>query len=368
MSDIPIEGPVLIFGGCGFLGHNLVREFARAMPTPKIFVVDVNTERNRNPDATYLTANIIQRDEIAKIFDQVKPQVVLHTISPSPFEVNRSVLEKVNVVGTENIVECAKAIGTVRAFLYTSSSSVVHNQHDPMIEATEDWPVLFSPNQPEYYSHTKALAEKLVLAANRQNGMLTAVIRPAALYGPGDGQMTTNVTRQALTGRANIRFGNKSYLYDTCYVENCTYAQTLIVKALIEASTSEPLPADKKIEGEAFFVTNDEHIPFWNLSRLVSELLGSPVPDEQVRSIPIWFMKTFALLSSWLYWIFSLGRKQPQLTPWVIRLLTMERTLCIDKIKTRLGYRPKFNNRQGWEKAIEWAVPKIKAEKGGKTA
>lgn len=361
-----IEGPVLIFGGCGFLGHHLVREFSRA--TPNIFVVDINTERNRNANATYLTANILSRDEVAKVFQEVKPQVVLHTISPNPFEVDRSVLEKVNVVGTANIIECAKAIGTVRAFVYTSSSSVVHDQRDPMVEATEDLPVLFYPEQPEYYSHTKALAEKIVLEANRQNGMLTASVRPAALYGEGDGIMTTNLTQQALSGRANIQFGTKSHLYDTCYVENCTKAQMLVVNALLQASASAPLPADEKIEGEAFFVTNDEHIPFWNLSRLVAELIGTPVKEEEVKCIPLWFMTAFAWVGSWLYWIFSFGHKQPKLTPWVLRLLTMERTLCIDKVKKRLGYKPRFTNREGWEEALKWALPRVKGEKGGKTA
>ncbi|CAN9384451.1 unnamed protein product [Alternaria alternata] len=368
MSTIKIEGPVLILGGCGFLGHHLVREFARASPTPQIVVVDANTERNRNASATYFTADILQRDKLAQIFQDVQPQVVLHTISPYPFEVNHALLEQVNVVGTQNILECTKAVGTVRALVYTSSSSVVHNQRSPMVEATEDQPVLLHPNQPEYYSHTKALAEKMVLAANRENGLLTAVVRPAALYGAGDSIMTTNVTQQALSGRANIQFGHQSYLYDTCYVENCTYAQLLLVKALLDASSSAPLSADKKIEGEAFFVTNDEHIPFWNIARIVSELLGTPVKDDQVKCIPIWLVSMLAWMASWLYWVFSLGHRQPKLTPWVIRLLTMERTLCIDKIKTRLGYRPLFTNRQGWKKSLEWAVEYVKADKGRKTA
>ncbi|EOA86114.1 hypothetical protein ACJQWK_11841 [Exserohilum turcicum] len=361
MSNSNLEGPVLIFGGCGFLGHHLVREFARATPNTKVAVVDVNTERNRDPNATYYTANITKRDEIAKVFQEVKPQVVLHTISPNPFEIDHSLLEKVNVIGTKNIVDCAKEVGTVHALVYTSSSSVVHNQRQPLVEATEDLPVLFYPDQPEFYSHTKALAEKTVLEANRENGMLTAVVRPAALYGSGDESMTTNMTKQAFTGHANIRVGNEPYLYDTCYVENCTNAQLLLVKALLEASASAPLPADKKVEGEAFFVTNDEHIPFWSLSRLVADIMGKPVKDKQVKQIPIWLMKAIAFTGSWLYWIFSLGRKQPVLTPWVVRLTTMERTICIDKIKARLGYKPSFSNRQGWEKALEWSLPKVQA-------
>jgi sterol-4alpha-carboxylate 3-dehydrogenase (decarboxylating) len=44
----------------------------------------------------------------------------------------------------------------------------------------------------------------------------------------------------------------------------------------------------------------------------------------------------------------------------------MERTLCIEKIKTRLGYKPRFSNREGWVKTLEWALPALRGDKGGK--
>jgi sterol-4alpha-carboxylate 3-dehydrogenase (decarboxylating) len=39
-----------------------------------------------------------------------------------------------------------------------------------------------------------------------------------------------------------------------------------------------------------------------------------------------------------------------------VRLTTMERTICIDKIKRRLGYTPKISIREGWMKALEWTL------------
>jgi sterol-4alpha-carboxylate 3-dehydrogenase (decarboxylating) len=65
-------------------------------------------------------------------------------------------------------------------------------------------------------------------------------------------------------------------------------------------------------------------------------------------------MLSIAFLVEWTYWMVSLGRKEPKLKMWGVRLITMERTFCIDKAKTRLGYEPKFSNREGWEKAWEW--------------
>jgi sterol-4alpha-carboxylate 3-dehydrogenase (decarboxylating) len=357
MEHEVISGPILVFGGCGFLGHHIVNKiYSNVSGNPDVAVVDLNIDHNRHPSASYFAVDITQREQVAKLFDHIRPQVVFHTASPNPFEVDRALLEKVNVVGTQNLIDCAKAVGTVRAFIFTSSSSVVHDQRQPLIEATEDLPVLLYPEQPEWYSHTKALAENIVLSANRERGMLTVSLRPASMYGPGDSIMSKNITNQVLNGRANYRFGTGSWLFDMTYVENCTRAQLLAARALIHAATLAPLPEDTRVEGEAFVISNDEHIPFWDVQRLVADIAGLAVKDDDVRCIPVWLMMTVAIFGEWMYWIFSFGKKQPMLRSWGVRIITMERTFCIDKAKQRLGYKAGFSNRMGWEKTLEWVL------------
>jgi sterol-4alpha-carboxylate 3-dehydrogenase (decarboxylating) len=139
-------------------------------------------------------------------------------------------------------------------------------------------------------------------------------------------------------------------------VENCTHAQLLLARALVKAAPLAPLSNDTKVEGEAFVVTNDEPIPFWDVQRLVADIAGLPVQDEDVRCIPVWLVMAVAIIGEWMYWIFSLGRKQPMLKSWGVRIITMERTFYIDKAKQRLRYKPKFSNREGWKKALDWAL------------
>ncbi|KAF2869594.1 hydroxysteroid dehydrogenase [Massariosphaeria phaeospora] len=356
MSASTPFGVVLVVGGCGFLGHHLVEEVVkRDGQQTKIAVMDVNTERNRHPAATYYAADVTARDQIQKVLEEVKPRVIFHTVSPSPFEKDRNLLEKVNVTGTQHLIDCAKAVGTVKAFVYTCSSSIIHNQRDPMVDATEELPVLYYPEQSEYYSHTKALAEDIVLGANRSGGnMLTVSIRPATLNGPGDMIITKTLAEQALTGRAKYHFGDGKNLFDICYVKNCTDAQFLAAQALIDASTAEPLPQDKRVEGEAFLVSNDEHVPFWDLQRIAAEIAQCPVKPGEIQAIPRWFMMAGAFVGEWGYWISTQGKQQPPVTRYIVNITTMERTVCIDKIKTRLGYRPRFNTREGLQKGITW--------------
>jgi sterol-4alpha-carboxylate 3-dehydrogenase (decarboxylating) len=266
-------------------------------------------------------------------------------------------LEKVNIDGTRNLLECAQIMGTVEAFIYTSSSSIIHNQRFPLIEATEELPVLYYPEQPEYYSHTKALAEGMVLAANRTAGrMLTVSIRPATLYGEGDGITTTNLCKQALSGRAKFQFGNGKNLFDVAYVENCAYAQILAAEALLRASSKHPLSKEDRIEGEAFHVTDGEHVPFWGLQRLAAKIAGCPVKEEDVWSIPRWLVISIVIVVEWLYWFLTLGKKQPTVTRYVVRITTMERTVRIDKLQTRLKYKPRFTTTEGMKRGVGWSL------------
>jgi hypothetical protein len=45
---------------------------------------------------------------------------------------------------------------------------------------------------------------------------------------------------------------------------------------------------------------------------------------------------------------------------------TMERTLCVEKSKKRVGFKPRFPNREGWVRTLEWALPKLRDGKEGK--
>jgi sterol-4alpha-carboxylate 3-dehydrogenase (decarboxylating) len=114
MDSENISGPVLVFGGCGFLGHHLVKRLLDGTSNNhQVTVVDEVTDCNRHLSATYRVANITKRDEVAKAYQEVKLQVVFYMVSLNPFEHDHSLLERVNVTGTQNLISCAKAISTV---------------------------------------------------------------------------------------------------------------------------------------------------------------------------------------------------------------------------------------------------------------
>jgi sterol-4alpha-carboxylate 3-dehydrogenase (decarboxylating) len=182
-------GTVLVVGGCGFLGWNIVNQLlnfpsetdpSAALPTvendarfrfptlhdryPRVFakvhVVDLRTTNNRLPGAQYHDGDITSSDAMLELFKKIKPDVVINTASPSMLTASKELLHKVNVDGTRTLVEVAGGAlgdwgGKCKAFVYTSSSSVVHDTRSDLINVNEKWPLVRGPLQGEYYTETK---------------------------------------------------------------------------------------------------------------------------------------------------------------------------------------------------------------------
>lgn len=182
-------GTVLVVGGCGFVGWHIVNHLLNfpsetdasvALPKPeddprfdypqlagrypvcmaKVAVVDLRTSNNRLPGAEYYDGDITSAESMLEVFRKVKPNVVIHTATPNVLEGNKPLLRKVNVDGTKTLLEVAGGArgdwgGKCKAFVYTSSSSVVHDTQSDLINVDEEWPYIRGDRQLEYYSETK---------------------------------------------------------------------------------------------------------------------------------------------------------------------------------------------------------------------
>lgn len=109
---------------------------------------------------------------------------IFHIAGPDSMVIKPQLFEEVNVGDTRNLLASAAKLGTVRAFVFTSTSSVLHDNVTDLIDADEPLPILRPPVQKRVYTLTKAQAEQDVLAANRKEGlrsMLTVSIRPCTV-------------------------------------------------------------------------------------------------------------------------------------------------------------------------------------------
>jgi sterol-4alpha-carboxylate 3-dehydrogenase (decarboxylating) len=97
------------------------------------------------------------------------------------------------------------------------STSAIKDGSSPVINATEELPVLLAPEQKFPYPLSKALAEQAVLNTNRKYGMAIISLRPASCFGEANEEMIEELIGLARSGRGNIQMGDGTDLYNFVY-------------------------------------------------------------------------------------------------------------------------------------------------------
>jgi sterol-4alpha-carboxylate 3-dehydrogenase (decarboxylating) len=347
--------PVLITGGCGFIAYHIISNLLANDPSYVIHALDLDISRNRVPSVIYHAGDISSASVVDRIMQEARPQVIFHLASPDSMVIQPKVFESVIVDGTRNLLSSAAKLGTVQALVYTSSSSVIHDNLTDLIDADENAPILRPPLQKKVYTLCKATAEEEILAANRSSGdrsMLTVVIRPALTFGERDTICLGKILAVAQQGKSKYQMGAGNNLYDFVYVGNLVDAHVLVAKALVQSYGKPPPEADKRVDGETFNVTNDERMSFWEFNHKIAATAGHPVRKEDIVVIPPAVGLWIGWISEWAVWLASGGTQQPNMTQEGIRFSTITRTLNGEKAKRVLGYRP----RVGMDEAIVRSV------------
>ena len=145
-----------------------------------------------------------------------------------------------NTLGTLHVLDACRKDRVAR-LIYTSSPSVIYDGADHLnVDESHPYPSHYLC----HYPHTKALAEKAVLAANGSDGLATVALRPHLIWGPRDTHLVPRLIERARSGRLR-RVGDGNNLISMTYVENAAAAHLQAADALYPGSP----PA-----GNAYFI------------------------------------------------------------------------------------------------------------------
>ncbi len=350
MATQPLAS-VLVIGGCGFLGYEIVCQLTKE-PDCIVSVLSRNPREPRVDGVFYYACDVTDIDSLRALLLRIQPQIVINSASPASFQdkVDKAFLHKVNVVGTRNLLEIASETKSVRAFVYTSSSSIHVRSTRAFLR--EDAPKVDRLTTTDEYAITKAVADTMVLEANCSE-LRTLCLRPAGMYGERDTQLIAGTLENLRKNRTHIQLGDNTNLFDTIYVGNAASAHILAAKALLGNGN-----ASEKVDGEAFFITDDAPIPFWDFQRKIWSAAGDKTPLTQVRVIPPWTVMMIAALVEYLFWFFTFAQKRPPkiFRREIVKYAFTDFTHCIDKAKERLGYEPLVSIDEGVRRGVEWTL------------
>ncbi|MBW8875462.1 MAG: NAD-dependent epimerase/dehydratase family protein [Acidobacteria bacterium] len=318
---------ILVTGGTGFTGKALVKRLLDQ--GHEVVALDykegLRTRELRDWGAEVVLGSVTDREVVRRAVDGA--EVVLHLAAAfREMNVPDRHYREVNVGGTRNVLEVARDAG-VRRFIYCSTCGVHGNVDHP--PAGEDAPI-----QPaDYYQRTKYEAEPLVRQLAAQ-GLPAVILRPAAIYGPGDPERFLLIYRRVAGGRFPM-FGDGRTLYHPLYIDN-------LVDAFLAAM------ADGRGDGEAYLIADEEFVQIEDLVRRVGRSLGVEV---RVPHFPVWPVVAVGHVVEKACRPFGIA---PPIFPRRVDWYRQNRAFCIDKAKRDLGWAPKVGLDEGLRRTAEW--------------
>lgn len=235
----------------------------------------------------------------------------------------REDFERGNVEGTANVLRACSDAGVRRLIHVGTEAAVLAGQ--PLVQADETSPL--RPDSPALYSATKARAEQLVLAANRDS-FETVVVRPRFVWGTGDTTVLPTIVEL-------VRSGRFSWIGGGTHRTSITHIDNTVQGLVLGASRGRP--------GNVYFVTDGEPVVF---REFVTELLQTQGVAPPRRSIPRPVARALAVTSETLWRSLPLPGRPP-LTRFAYWVSALECTIRIDKAREQLGYVPVRSRNEG---------------------
>ena len=220
---------ILVTGGAGFIGSHIVDAYIER-GHQAVVVDDLSTgnRSNLNSLATFYQADICS-PELADVFEEERPSVISHHAAQA--DVRRSVLDpildaKVNILGSLNLLECARRFG-VNRFIFGSSGGTVYGE-PKYLPCDEAHPV--QPISP--YGASKHTVEQYLAMYNRSFGLEYVAFRYANVYGPrqnprGEAGVVAIFTSQMLLAKQVDIYGDGEQTRDFLHVVDCVAANLL---------------------------------------------------------------------------------------------------------------------------------------------
>jgi sterol-4alpha-carboxylate 3-dehydrogenase (decarboxylating) len=361
MSTSSSEITALVIGGCGFVGYHVVENFVKDPIFSAVTVISRSAAKSKYqiPGVQYLSVDITDHAAVQKVFDEIRPTVVVHAACPSPTTGTPKEYKSVTIDGTNTLLSIAKACQHTRAFIYTSSSTLAKGREH--INITEDYPLANTDPSAPAYGRTKAdaentvcsstnLPEKLSQVSDWTGYLRTGALRFPIVYGSHD-SLTIPACLEALrAGQTGVQLGNGENMWDYCSAENAAVAHSLLAHGLLDTNST-------GLDGQAFHINDGQSMPFWDFARAIWRKAGWKGDDKKIRKIPATLLLGIATLLEWMFYIFTLGRKRPGLMGMQqVEYSCFTHTYSIEKAKQRLNYVPKQNFDVALQEAVTWSL------------
>ena len=308
---------ILITGGLGLIGHNVAARLQQREDT--VSIVDSQTTYGIIPreEVDYLIGERLKKlslcnhyhdyienaDRMDTIIGKETPEVIIHCASfPRQKVVNANPAYAADVMmrGLINLLESAKK-HRVRRFVYMSSSMVYGDFEDQVLEDDECRPQ-------GQYGIMKLAGEWLVKDYARRTGMEYVILRPSAVYGPLDveDRVVAKFMLTAMRGGV-LKVNGAGETLDFTYVDDAADGVVAAATRIMSANRT-------------YNITKSHSVSLLQAAEMIVKIVGKGTIECRDRDADF----------------------------------PSRGALNIDRARTILGFDPKVDVEQGFQKYYEW--------------
>ncbi len=316
---------VFITGGSGFLGINLIRFLLKK----QYQIVSYDLTPFEYVDCQdKITAVIGDIRDKKKLQESMKgANIVIHCAAALPLY-SKEDIYSTDIDGTHNVINSAITQG-VKRFIHISSTAVYGvPDHHPLYE--DDEMIGVGP-----YGHAKIEAEKACIAA-RKKGLVASILRPKSFVGPERLGVFALLYDWARTGHhfPMIGSGNNQYqLLDVDDLNDAIFACMTLPEKQVDDVFN--------IGAKQFTTMKEDYQAVLDKAGFGKKIIGTPA------GIVISVLRVLeALHISPLY-------------AWVYETASKDSFVSIEKAERKLGFKPRFSNKQALLKNYQWYLDHV---------
>jgi nucleoside-diphosphate-sugar epimerase len=322
--DLPLSTPILVTGGSGFIGTNVVQHLLD-LGYENVRTFDVAAPQHPRHRPLWVGGDVCNAADVIHALENHAPQRIVHLAARTDLDGARIVDYAANTDGVANLIEAVQAVGGVERVLFSSSQLVCAPGYSPHDE--------FDVCPPNPYGESKVAGERLV--RERMGDETTwMLLRPTTIWGPWWGPLYSAFFRAVGAGRYVHPRGVRVTKGFGFVGNTAHHVATLLAS-----------PPDA-IHGRTIYLSDYEPYPILDWAQEIADEFGA----RRVREVPVPVLRALAKAGDLLK---RVGMSDPPITSYRLANMLTPTRFDMAPLEELCGPLP-FSRADGTAATVAW--------------
>lgn len=315
---------ILVTGGSGFIGTNLVEYFAIA--GNEVLNLDIAAPRNGAHGSYWQPGSLLDRAGLRAVVRDFSPEIIFHMAARTDLDGSSIDDYAANTVGVENLIAAVEGLTSLRRIIFASSRLVCRIGYAPRNEFD------YCPTTP--YGESKVIGEKLVRDAISRLPCPSLLVRPTSIWGPWFDVPYKTFFMTIAQGHY-VHPGTARILKSFGFIGNTIHELSRLID----------VPANE-VAGKIFYLADYPPIDVAGMANTIQRYMGV----KPIKRVPVGLLKPAAWTGDFLK---MLGWRNPPLTSFRLDNLLTPMVYDLEPLQSVVGALP-YPMEEGVRLTVDW--------------